>query len=405
MSAATHAEGLAASTRTVRAAIASDGEYGAVVPPIHLSANFAFSAPGECGPYDYTRSGNPTRDHLARAISDLEGGAGCSVTPTGMAAVHVVTQLLRPGDVLVAPHDCYGGCHRLFTAQADRGRFDVVFLDQRSPEAFERVAGLRPVLIWLETPSNPLLRVTELGAWAAFARSIGALTVADNTFLSPANQRPLDHGIDMVVHSTTKFINGHSDVVGGAVVAVDSALAEDLAWWANCIGAAGAPFDAYLTLRGLRTLHARCRVHEENALEVVGTLAGHPAVSEVHHPSLAGHPGHDVARRQQAGWGSLVSFELAGGRPAAEAFLRGLRCFTLAESLGGVESLVAHPATMTHASMSERARTVAGIGEGLLRLSVGIEDPRDLVRDVRAGLARAGEVREPKKEVGACARD
>lgn len=241
-------------------------------------------------------------------------------------------------------------------------------------------------MIWLESPSNPLLRVTDLSRWAALARDVGAISVADNTFLSPEGQRPLGLGADLVVHSTTKLINGHSDVVGGAVVAADAELSQELAWWANCLGVSGSPFDAYLTLRGLRTLQARVAVHERNALAVVELLCRHPAVSAVHHPSLPGHPGHDVARRQQARWGGLVSFELAGGRAAVDSFLAGLRHFTLAESLGGVESLVAHPATMTHASMDEAARAVAGIGDGLLRLSVGIEDQRDLVEDLEGAL-------------------
>lgn len=373
-------------TRVVRAGIGVDAGHGAVVPPLHLSANFVFESAGVCGAYDYTRTANPTRDLLADAIADAEGGAGAVVTASGMAAVSVVTQLLQAGDVLVAPHDCYGGCHRLFTAEARRVGYQVVFVDQGKEDSLRDVRRLRPRMIWLESPSNPLLRVTDLSRWAALARDVGAISVADNTFLSPEGQRPLGLGADLVVHSTTKLINGHSDVVGGAVVAADAELAEELAWWANCLGVSGSPFDAYLTLRGLRTLQARVAIHERNALAVVELLCRHPAVSAVHHPSLPGHPGHDVARRQQARWGGLVSFELAGGRAAVDSFLAGLRHFTLAESLGGVESLVAHPATMTHASMDEAARAVAGIGDGLLRLSVGIEDQRDLVEDLEGAL-------------------
>lgn len=376
-------------TRTVRAAIGVDQEHRAVVPPLHLSVNYAFDAPGICGRYDYTRTANPTRDHLGRAIAEAESGASAVVTSSGMAAVTVITQLLRRGDVLLAPHDCYGGCHRLFLAESRRVGFEVVFVDQRSAEARDLAFETRPRLVWLESPSNPLLRVTDIAEWARIAHEVGALCVADNTFLSPANQRPLELGADLVVHSTTKFLNGHSDVVGGAVVGRDPELVEELAWWTNCLGVSGAPFDAYLTLRGLRTLHVRAAAHETNALAVVDALRGHAVVTAVHHPSVPGHPGHEIARRQQSGWGSLVSFELAGGRPAVDAFLDGLEHFTLAESLGGVESLVAHPATMTHASMDEEARRCAGIGDGLLRLSVGIEHPDDLVTDVRSGLARA----------------
>jgi cystathionine gamma-synthase len=376
----------------VRAAIGSDREHRSVVPPLHLSANFVFDAPGSCGRYDYTRSGNPTRDHLAAAIADAEGGADAVVTSSGMAAVAVVGQLLRAGDLLIAPHDCYGGCHRLFTAESRRVGFEVIFADQSDPETFELARRRRPRMIWLESPSNPLLRVTDIRAWARVAKESGALCVADNTFLSPVNQRPLELGADLVVHSTTKFLNGHSDVVGGAVVSADPSLAEEIAWWTNCLGVSGAPFDSYMTLRGMRTLHARAAVHEANALGVVEVLREHPLVAAVYHPSLPGHTGHAIAARQQRGWGSLVSFELHGGRASVDAFLSGLEHFTLAESLGGVESLVAHPATMTHASMDERAREVAGIGAGLLRLSVGIESLEDLTSDVRRALDGAGAV-------------
>lgn len=377
-------------TRAVRAAIGSDGEHRAVVPPLHLSANFVFDAPGEFGRYDYTRSGNPTRDHLAEAIVEAEGGAGGVVTASGMAAVTVVSHLLSAGDVLLAPHDCYGGCQRLFLAESRRVGFEVIFVDQSSEDAFQVARNRRPRIIWLETPSNPLLRVTDISAWAGVAREVGALCVVDNTFLSPANQQPLALGADIVVHSTTKFLNGHSDVVGGAVVASDPDVAEEIGWWTNCLGVGGAPFDAYLTLRGMRTLHARAAIHETNALAIVDLLGSHSLVSALYHPSLPTNTGHDIAKRQQTAWGSLVSFELEGGRRTVDAFLESLQYFTLAESLGGVESLVAHPWTMTHASMEEEARAVAGIGEGLLRFSVGIEHVDDLVGAVRKALDHAG---------------
>lgn len=388
-----HRQPAGATTKAVRAAIASDLEHRAVVPPLHLSSNFVFDAPGVCGRYDYTRSGNPTRDHLADALMALEGGAACSIVSSGMAAVSVVTHLLKSGDVLIAPHDCYGGCHRLLIAESRRVGFEVHFMDQTAPGAHAAVARLRPRMVWLETPSNPLLRITDLAAWAEAAHATGAMVVADNTFLSPANQCPFDYGADIVVHSTTKFINGHSDVVGGALVARTAELGEELAWWTNCVGASGAPFDAWLTLRGLRTLAARNRVHASNTGAVVAALLRHPLVTAVHHPSIPEHPGHELARRQQSGWGSLVSFEVAGGRPVVEALLPQLEYFTLAESLGGVESLVAHPETMTHASMDADARETAGIGSGLLRLSVGIEDAADLVADLRHALDHAGEAR------------
>ena len=376
-------------TRAVRAGIGTDTAHRAVMPPIHLSTNYLFDAPGVYGKYDYTRTANPTRDLTAQAIADLEGGCGSVVTSSGMSAIAVTTRLLSSSDLLLAPRDCYGGSHRLFSAEAARGSYRVEFVDPWDPEAQELARELRPRLIWIETPSNPHLRITDIAAWTRLAREIGALCVADNTFLSPVNQRPLEHGADLVVHSTTKFLNGHSDMVGGAVVAADEGLFEEVAWWSNAMGASGAPFDSYLTLRGIRTLHARTRVHEENALRVVDVLAGSDAVARVNHPSLPEHPGHEIARRQQTGWGSLVSFDLVGGRPAADAFVDGMEHFALAESLGGVESLVTHPWTMTHASMDEPARVAAGIGDGLLRLSVGIEAAEDLVADLRTALRRA----------------
>ena len=379
-------------TRTVRAGLGSDSPHRPVMPPIHLSSNYFFDAPGVHGKYDYSRTGNPTRDLAAGAIAELEGGCGASVTSSGMSAIAVVTRLLSAGDLLMAPRDCYGGSHRLFAAEAGRGSCRVRFFDPWADGAMELAGALRPRMIWLETPSNPLLRITDIAAWARLARGIGAICVADNTFLSPVNQRPLELGADLVVHSTTKFLNGHSDVVGGAVIAAGPELLEEVAWWTNAMGVSGAPFDSYMTLRGMRTLHARSRVHEENALRVVEALVRSEAVERVNHPGLPGHPGHGIAARQQHGWGSLISFELRGGRPAVDAFVDGIRHFALAESLGGVESLVSHPWTMTHASMDEPARKEAGIGEGLLRLSVGIEAAEDLVADLEQALARAARV-------------
>ncbi|HET9986063.1 MAG TPA: cystathionine gamma-synthase [Longimicrobiales bacterium] len=373
-------------TSAVRAGIASDLHHGAVVPPIHLSSTFTFAGFNEKRAYDYTRSGNPTRDLLADALAELEGGAGAVVTSTGMSAVALVLQLLRPGDLLVAPHDCYGGTYRLINALARKGHFDVAFVNETEPDELVAALGRGPRLVWVETPSNPLLRITDLALVAELARRSGALVVADNTFLSPALQRPIELGADIVVHSTTKYLNGHSDVVGGAVVARTEPLLEELAWWANCLGITGAPFDSYLTLRGVRTLHARMRAHLENAAAVVATLCEHPAVERVYYPGLADHPGHRVAARQQAGFGAMVSFEVRGGEEAVRELVKGLRYFTLAESLGGVESLVAHPATMTHASMDADARATAGISDSLLRLSVGIEAAADLVADLRGAL-------------------
>jgi cystathionine gamma-synthase len=376
-------------TRTVRAALETDTQFGAVVPPIHLTSTFAFEGYGGKRAYDYSRSGNPTRDALAGALADLEGGAGAVVTSSGMAAVSLVTQLFRPGQLAVVPHDCYGGTYRLFNALAERGSLEVRFVDFQDHGALRAAIALEPALVWIETPSNPLLRIVDLAAVAAAAQSAGALAVADNTFLSPVWQRPIELGADVVVHSTTKYLNGHSDVVGGAVIAAKRELHERLAWWANCTGVTGAPFDSYLTLRGMRTLHSRMRAHGENTAQVVEMLAGHPAVAKVYYPGLASHPGHAIASVQQGGYGAMASFELKGTIENVKALLGSLELFSLAESLGGVESLIAHPASMTHAAMDAAARQRAGISETLLRLSIGIEDGADLVRDLERGLATA----------------
>ena len=376
----------APATRAVRSGLNSDAHHGAVVPPLHLSSTFTFRAFGEKREYDYTRSGNPTRDLLANALAELEGGAGAVVTSTGMSAITLVVHLLQPGELLVAPHDCYGGTYRLLNALANKAHFRVAFIDQTDPAAVAKALDLKPRMVWIETPSNPLLRIVDIRSLAAQAHEHQAIVVADNTFLSPALQRPLSLGADIVVHSTTKYLNGHSDVVGGAVIVRDKALLDDVAWWANCLGVTGAPFDSFLTLRGLRTLHARMRSHLENAAAIVDLLSNHPAVLKVYYPGLTTHRGHEIAKAQQAGFGAMLSFELRGGSDPARAFVEGLQIFTLAESLGGVESLVAHPATMTHASMDAEARRVAGISDGLLRLSIGIEHTEDLLADLQAGL-------------------
>lgn len=379
-------------TGAARAGIGADTQHGAVIPPIHLSTTYTFEALGVKRAYDYTRSGNPTRDTLAGAIAELEHGAAAIVTATGMGAINVTLQLLNPGDLLVAAHDGYGGTYRLLQALARKGAFELQLLNLTEPDAQDRIRALRPRMVWVETPSNPLLRITDVRAIADAARAVGALCVADNTFLSPALQTPLLLGADAVVHSTTKYLNGHSDVVGGAVVARDLALAEELGWWANCTGATGSPFDSYLTLRGLRTLHVRMRAHHENARAVITRLQRHEAVRAVYYPGLVTHRGHDIAVAQQRGFGAMVSFELHGGENEVRAFCGSLRHFSLAESLGGVESLIAHPATMTHAAMDPAGREAAGISDSLLRLSVGIEDSADLVGDIDRALDAAVQV-------------
>jgi cystathionine gamma-synthase len=389
-----------ATTKAVRAGIDRDTAFGAVTPPLVLSSNFSFAGFGEKRQYDYTRSGNPTRDLLAEALAELEGGAGAVVTSTGMSAITLLLHaLLKPGQRLVVPHDAYGGSWRLFNALANKGAFELSTIDFTDPRALAETLAEKPAVVWIETPSNPLLRITDLRFVIEAAHAVGALTVVDNTFLSPALQTPIDFGADFVVHSTTKYINGHSDVVGGAVIAKSAEQHTQLTWWANALGITGAPFDSFLTLRGLRTLDARLRVHQENTAALVELLHGHPAVRTLHYPGLASHPGHALAARQQHGFGAMLSVELEGGEEAVRAFVDGLDYFTLAESLGGVESLIAHPATMTHASMSAEARAAAGIGDGLLRLSVGIEHVDDLIADIAAALDRALDAVDSRKQV------
>lgn len=376
-------------TCAVRASIESDTQHGAVVPPLHLSSNFAFAGFGEKRQYDYTRSGNPTRDALADALAELEGGAGAVVTSSGMAALTLLTQLLEPGDLIIAPHDCYGGTFRLFEQQSKKGLFEVKFVDQTNLQALSAACEHGPKIILTETPSNPLLRIVDIEKIADIARNCGALFAVDNTFLSPALQNPIEFGADLVIHSTTKYINGHSDVVGGCVVAATEELAEKIAYWANCIGITGAPFDSYLTLRGIRTLHPRIRQHEESASLVATVLDNHALVDCVYYPGLESHPGHEIAKRQQRGFGGMVSFEIRGGEAAVRAFVEHLKYFSLAESLGGVESLVCHPRSMTHAPVSEEALAEAGIRSNLIRLSVGLEGAEDLIEDLLEALEAA----------------
>ena len=374
-------------TQVCRAGVNADPTHGAVIPPLYLSSNFSFDGLEGKRRYDYTRSGNPTRDLLADALAELEGGCGAVVTSTGMAAVDLALSGLEPGDLLIAPHDCYGGTHRLLTARARRGHFSVLFVDQGDDAAVEEALKLKPRLLLIETPSNPLLRVVDVAALCRRARAVGALTAVDNTFLSPALQTPLALGADIVIHSTTKYINGHSDVVGGAVVAADPAVLEQLAWWANCLGTTGSPFDSWLTLRGVRTLFARIERQQASAGRLAEWLEAQPQVGRVNYPGLKSHPQHALAARQQKGFGAMLSVELHGGIDAVRAFAESLEVFTLAESLGGVESLIAHPALMTHAAMDPEARRTAGIGDGLVRLSIGLEHEDDLIADLAQALA------------------
>ncbi|HCH1224512.1 O-succinylhomoserine (thiol)-lyase [Vibrio parahaemolyticus] len=379
-------------TIAVRTGIESDSQYHAVVPPIYLSTNYGFPAFGEVPKYDYTRSGNPNRGLLESALSELESGKGAVVTNCGTSALNLwVSAFLGPDDLIVAPHDCYGGTYRLFNTRANKGDFKVQFVDQSDEQALEAALAKKPKLILLETPSNPLVRVVDIAAVCEKAKQVGALVAVDNTFLTPVYQKPLELGADFVIHSTTKYINGHSDVIGGVVITKTEAHAEELAWWGNCIGATGTPFDSYMTLRGIRTLGARMRVHEESSQHVLNYLQQQALVAKIYHPSLPDHPGHEIAKKQQSGFGSMLSFEFAGSFEQLKVFVKELELFSLAESLGGVESLICHPASMTHRAMGEEALAEAGVSHQLLRLSVGLEDAQDLIADLAKAFVKAAQ--------------
>ena len=380
-------------TRALRHGIGLDTQHRAVVPAWYASTNYTFPTIADEPDYAYARSGNPTRDMFGEALAILEGGSGTVITSSGMAAATLAVLAFVPaGGRIVAAHDLYGGTWRLLNRFANDGRLQVDWVDLTDLDSARAALATPADLVWIETPSNPLLRITDIAAVADWGHTAGAVVLADNTFCSPALQQPLSLGADVVLHSTTKFINGHSDVVGGALISASPQQHADLDWWANTTGVSGSSFDAWLQLRGLRTLDARLRVHDQNAHAIADLLAGHPAVAQVHYPGLAHHPGHDLAARQQSGFGSLISFELVGGRAAADALVASLTTFCLAESLGGVESLVVHPGAMTHAAMSQEAQATAGITEGLLRLSIGIEQAADLVADLAVGLERAAQV-------------
>lgn len=376
-------------TVAVKNGIASDEPYGAVTPPIYLSSTFAFSGFEKHRGYEYSRTANPGRDLLADTLAQLEAGAGAVVTSSGMAAVDLVLSTVARDELIVAPHDCYGGTYKLLSARRERGYFDTVFIDQSDASALASALARKPSLVLMETPSNPLMRVVDIREVARQAKAAGARVAVDNTFLSPALQQPIPLGADFVIHSTTKYLNGHSDVVGGAVICATDDDVERLGAWANITGVTGSPFDAYLTLRGLRTLFARIERQQANATAIASFLESKDAVSAVNYPGLPSHPSHALARSQQSGFGAMLSFELAGGTEAVRRFVEVLKVFTLAESLGGVESLIAHPATMTHVSMGADARRTAGIGDGLLRVSVGLESEADLLADLERGLAAA----------------
>jgi len=388
-------------TVTARAGIAQDPAYGAVTPPMYLTSTYELPAFRQPGKYDYSRSNNPTRDLLGDALCELEGGAKGLVTNTGMSACVLALQVLTPDDTLVIPHDCYGGSYRLFTNLANKKRaFKLVIVNFYQSGWQEQVKAAKPKLIWLETPSNPLLQITDIREVCALAKPLQAFVLVDNTFLSPVLQNPLALGADLVLHSTTKYLNGHSDIVGGALIVKDAALGDELKWWANCLGVTGSAFDSHLTLRGIRTLLPRMKAHQENAALVVDYLQQQPLAGKIYYPVLASHPGHAIAKAQQHGFGAMVSFDLAADAQYLSVFFAALNCFTLAQSLGGIESLICHPGSMTHASMDAAAQQAAGIGPTLIRLSVGIEDPRDLLADLQQAFAAVQQAIEADQTKG-----
>ena len=373
-------------TRVINIGIDSDPAHGAVMPPIYLSSNYTFEGFGKKRTYDYARSGNPTRSVIAEVIADLEGGKGAVMTASGLAALDLLWQDLPGNKRVVVPHDCYGGTQRLLNARAKQGILDLVYVDQNDDAAVREALSQPTALLLLETPSNPLMRLVDLEKLIALGHAAGAKVAVDNTFLSPALQNPIKFGADFVVHSTTKYINGHSDVIGGALVCTTDEDVVTYRWWANCVGATAPAFDSYMTLRGVRTLFVRVRQQQQSAQAVAEWLERHPAVAAVHYPGLASHPQHDLAKKQQLGFGAMMSFELKGGLDAVKTVLDAVDLFSLAESLGGIESLIVHPATMTHAAMSPEAQATAGITGGLLRLSIGLEDGEDLIKALDRAL-------------------
>ncbi len=378
-------------TRVIHAGQSPDPSTGAVMPPIYATSTYAQKSPGEHLGYEYSRTQNPTRHAYERCVADLEGAEAGFAFASGMAAISTVLELLKSGDHVIAADDLYGGTVRLFNrVRSESAGLSFSFVDLTQENALEQHLNAKTKLLWLETPTNPLLKIIDLEKILKQAKALGLLTVVDNTFATPFLQQPLALGADIVVHSATKYLNGHSDMVGGiAVVGRNPALAERMAFLQNSIGAIAGPFDSFLALRGVKTLALRMERHCSNAKALAEHLQGLTQIQDVIYPGLASHPQHLIAKRQMSDFGGMISLRLKGDLAQAKLFLEHLRLFTLAESLGGVESLVCHPALMTHASLPEERRKQLGIGDNLIRLSVGIEDVRDLKNDLEAALAQA----------------
>ena len=373
-------------TLAIHAGEGPDKTYGAISVPIYQTSTFAFKDVGKTRGYDYSRTANPTRKVLEDTIAKLEGGQAGFAFATGMAAETTAIHLLKAGDHVISGDDIYGGTFRLFQDVMHKFGLEFTYLRMDSRQRIEEAIRPNTKMLWLETPSNPLLNIVDLEMAADIAQKHKLMTVIDNTFATPYFLKPIDYGIDLVVHSTTKYLNGHCDVVGGAVVTTTSELTEKVQFLLNAMGTPASPFDCWLVLRGIETLPVRMKQHEANAFAIANFLKGHPAVKKVFYPGLESHPGHDIARRQMKGFGGMVSFEINGGTEKVNSFLKRLNIFALAESLGSPASLVAHPATMTHASMPEEHRKKVGITDATIRLSVGLENIDDLIEDLRRGL-------------------
>ena len=374
-------------TRAIRAGQNPDPATGSVIVPIYPSVTYAFHEIGQPSSFEYSRSANPTRTALESCLAALEEAKYGLAFASGMAACDAVLSLLRPGDQVVSASQIYGGTWRLFESVYKPRGVEIVYVEGDDPANFERAVSSKTKLVWIESPTNPLLQLVDIAAVARIAHAAGAHLVIDNTFASPYFQRPLTLGADIVLHSTTKYIGGHSDVLGGAVLTSDDDLYARLQFFQNAAGAVLGPFDSWLTLRGVKTLAVRMRQHGENAQRIAEHLAAHKAVKSVLYPGLPSHPQHALARAQMKGFGAIVTFELPGGRETANRFVKALKLFIFAESLGGVESLCCHPATMSHATLTEEERVKIGITQGTIRLSVGIEDAGDLIADLDQALA------------------
>ncbi|MBI4283253.1 MAG: PLP-dependent transferase [Chloroflexi bacterium] len=375
-------------TLAIHAGERPDRTFGAVSVPIYQTSTFAFEDVGKTRGYDYSRTANPTRKVLEDTIAQLEGGKAGFAFATGMAAEATVIHLLKAGDHIISGDDVYGGTYRLFQNVMQNFGLEFTFLRMNSRRAIEDAIKPNTRMLWLETPSNPLLNIVDLEMAVDVARRHHLLTAIDNTFATPYFLRPIEYGIDLVVHSTTKYLNGHCDVVGGAVVTTTDELTERVQFLLNALGTCASPFDCWLVLRGIETLPVRMKQHQENAFAIANYLKEHPAVKKVYYPGLESHPGHKVAKKQMKGFGGMVSFELKGGIRAVHRCLKKIKVFALAESLGGAASLVEHPATMSHASMPKEHREKVGITDELIRLSVGLENADDLIESLKEALAR-----------------